>query len=378
MPGFIVLSLVSYAWPRQKAYGCEVKGYTALMHDVRSIVLGTDWARPWNILFGIFGRPDTWTTTTSSTSPYETGRMGYTQQQQTTTPFGHEMYHECQYIVNQMKGGNLYPLLKEFFLKVFCFIFPPMGFILKACANKTKMPVKEHPPFYNETYYKFDNEKWFFIGGLGKSEEIQRLNAAHIAKCVKRRVHVFHNPSYGLLFDLIQCMFARTFSYIDDLEVTIATKLYRTLKKNQYTRVIVVAHAEGGPMVANALKLLAKWDVPLEKLEVYTFGSAAVNIPASTRAHIEHYANVGDYIAKVGIRDCKKERAGPLFKYEMNEKGELVEGNLLGAHYLPNIEKKRYVHKSRQPRLPLYWDGNIAPALRPEQREREREIFPSI
>jgi len=284
------------------------------------------------------------------------------------------LYNEFAYITNQICGGNFVPIFKFFGLYIFPFIAPPLGFIFKALGNNNKCVTKEFPPMYNETYYKYTNEKWFFIGGAAHSEEIQKLNAAHVAKCFKRRVHTFYNPSHGFLFYLIKSLFARTFSSFNELDITVATKLLRTLKRNKNNRVIVIAHSDGGSVIGNALKLLARWDAPVERLEVYTFGSVAINVKSAVACHMEHFANVGDYIAKVGITDCKKERAGALFKCETNEKGEVAQGNMLGAHYLPNFEKRRYINKkNKQCRLVQYLDGNVAPALRGQEQHSTQQ-----
>lgn len=121
-------------------------------------------------------------------------------------------------------------------------------------------------------------------------------------------------PSAGLVFDLIECLIQRCFSYATgDIR-----KAYVLLKKELLNpncdRVVIILHSQGGIEGGLVIDWLLD-ELPqdlLHKLEVYTFGNAAnhfnnprqsSNCQPVTRSirHIEHYANSGDPVSYLGV-----------------------------------------------------------------------------
>lgn len=86
-----------------------------------------------------------------------------------------------------------------------------------------------------------------------------------------------HNKTSGILFDVIECIIQRTWTYAtEDVRVC-----YREVKEKlydpRYTRVVLILHSQGGIIGAMVIDWLLQ-ELPqnlMAKLEVYTFGNAA-------------------------------------------------------------------------------------------------------
>lgn len=165
------------------------------------------------------------------------------------------------------------------------------------------------------------------------------------------------------MFDLIQCLIQRDFSYATQ-DVRDAYAIVRaSLLSSKYTKVVLIAHSQGGIEVA----LIVDWlldEIPqelLSKLEIYTFGNAAnhFNNPYRTISgaqrddangmkhqvqqcsedrdhtilHIEHYANSGDFVSRWGVlnfANIRNRYIGHVFIRHGS-------GHLFNQHYLGSM-----------------------------------------
>jgi len=184
-------------------------------------------------------------------------------------------------------------------------------------------------------------ERWIFVNGMCLDNNLGGANATQLSKLFHRQVGFFHNPTQGLLFDLFECMVGRTFSFQTPVSRRLTKCLSRYLLNDNYKRVVLVCHSQGGIISSATIELLIKRKVVgLHKLEVYTFGSAAdkfvqVTDPTTGQKHpfYEHYANEGDYIATIGTLHF--DLPGNVFSLNR-------EGHFLGEHYLPDFKKGLY------------------------------------
>lgn len=102
-------------------------------------------------------------------------------------------------------------------------------------------------------------------------------NLDRLAMTFKRPVLGIHNRTSGIIFDIIECLIQRNFSYAtSDVRI-----IYRILKKILYdpskSKVVLILHSQGaieGGLVLDWLLQELPQDL-LSKLEVYTFGNAA-------------------------------------------------------------------------------------------------------
>ncbi|KAL2823050.1 hypothetical protein BJX63DRAFT_4395 [Aspergillus granulosus] len=172
-------------------------------------------------------------------------------------------------------------------------------------------------------------EHWVFINGIACGQTWLQVNIDRLGYTFGRRVYGVHNPTAGLVFDLLQCLLQRDFSYatkdIRDSYVHIRTALLDP----DNTKVVLILHSQGGIEGG----LIVDWlldEIPqglLRKLEIYTFGNAANHfnnpyrdLPAgkkdsgrsekrttrlneydNTILHIEHYANAREFVSVWGV-----------------------------------------------------------------------------
>lgn len=116
---------------------------------------------------------------------------------------------------------------------------------------------------------------------ISSSENIDMLSSIF-----KRPVVGVHNQTYGTVFDLMECLVQRCFSYSTEDTRIIYRHLKGVLMNREITKVVVVAHSQGGIILSTALDSLFA-DVPsdaFDKLEIYTFGYVSHLPPLCTCA----------------------------------------------------------------------------------------------
>ena len=160
-------------------------------------------------------------------------------------------------------------------------------------------------------------------------------NLTLLANAFQREVVGIHNPTKGLLFDLIECLIQRDLDYkIQDIRQG-RMQLRKALSSTTTKKVVLILHFQGGIEGSSILDWLLA-DLSHEvvsKLEIFTFGNAArhFNNPLLTLSkddkddggkrvirHIEHYANSEDFVANIGVLNStvpkrNRRRMGILF-----------------------------------------------------------------
>lgn len=93
----------------------------------------------------------------------------------------------------------------------------------------------------------------------------------------KRPVLGIHNRTWGIIFDIVECLIQRNFSYATS-DVRIAYKIVKNaLYDPAKSKVVLILHSQGGIEGGLVLDWLLQ-EIPqdlLSKLEIYTFGCAA-------------------------------------------------------------------------------------------------------
>ena len=178
------------------------------------------------------------------------------------------------------------------------------------------------------------NEKWIFINGVAVGDVWMQANIDRLALAFRRPIFGIHNRTRGIIFDVVETIIQRTFGYatpdVRDVYASILQCLEAETNDEQvsetpkravneevlagkdgsgHDKVVLILHSQGaveGGLVLDWLYATLDQTI-LNKLEVYTFGSAAnhFNSPTTTNGRavkwIEHYANLGDYVARFGI-----------------------------------------------------------------------------
>lgn len=104
-----------------------------------------------------------------------------------------------------------------------------------------------------------------------------KCNLDRLAITFKRPILGIHNRTSGIIFDVVECLIQRNFSYAtSDVRIT-----YKILKDVLYdpakSKVVLILHSQGGIEGGLVLDWLLQ-EIPqdlLAKLEIYTFGCAA-------------------------------------------------------------------------------------------------------
>ncbi|MFT7185789.1 MAG: hypothetical protein ACI84K_001172 [Pseudohongiellaceae bacterium] len=183
-----------------------------------------------------------------------------------------------------------------------------------------------------------DREIWFFLNGICTDRSVLRLNGKALAGLFQRKVYLMHNPSDGIVLDLLECIVGRTLQPISTLDHSVAQILEEAL--NTHRKVILMAHSQGGIIATGALnklasKLTGSRSRLFKKLEVYTFASAATefNFP---HVYAEHFCHQRDYVARIGVAGNVTQFTGRFFNYDAT-------GHLLNTHYLKNFIDNKFI-----------------------------------
>jgi len=208
--------------------------------------------------------------------------------------------------------------------------------------------------------YRFRNiekkEVWIEVNGICTDREFQETNGKHIAAIFQREIKLFWNPTQGLLFDLIECMMGRTFNGLTLVAKKLGMILEEELKRNDIEKVVLIAHSQGAIIASNAIAKLIHHKVKeIDKLEVYTFGSAADSFSETCEhgkkaPYYEHFANTGDLVAKIGVLHWMFTNYKHRNRYRYPGRLYVAKrrGHLLSEHYLNPLMRRAYTPAKSQ------------------------------
>ncbi|ORY60981.1 uncharacterized protein BCR38DRAFT_459908 [Pseudomassariella vexata] len=192
---------------------------------------------------------------------------------------------------------------------------------LLCLALNGKTDTYESDPKYAPPLEEHAHEKWIFLNGVAVGEAWMLSNLNRLALTFKRPVTGIHNKTNGIIFDVVECLIQRNFSYATG-DVRLAYKAVKEhLYNPQYSKVVFILHSQGGIEGGLVLDWLLQ-ELPqdlLTKLEVYTFGCAAnhFNNPhrhaASQDAEKNHlHTATATSVTKMQITDSPTELKTPL------------------------------------------------------------------
>lgn len=136
---------------------------------------------------------------------------------------------------------------------------------------------ESEPDFAHEDQDKFVSEKWFFLNGVAVGEHWLQNALNRLALTFGRQVTGIHNPTSGIIFDTIECLIQRNFTYATSDIRAAHREVKEALLCAELSRVVFILHSQGGIEGGMVLDWLLQ-ELPQDlmgKLEIYTFGNAA-------------------------------------------------------------------------------------------------------
>ncbi|PVH98136.1 hypothetical protein DM02DRAFT_58764 [Periconia macrospinosa] len=211
-------------------------------------------------------------------------------------------------------------------------------------------------------------ECWVYLNGVSIGHHWMQSNLDRLSYTFRRPIIGVHNRTYGIIFDLIQCIIERNFCYATaDIRRSYAV-IREKLLDPKYTKLILIAHSQGGiegSLILDWLLGELPQDI-IHKLEIYTFGSAANHFNNPLREsksensahayavrHIEHYTHAGEFVARWG--------AITFSRMENRYMGRIFiqpgSGHLLNQHYLTDMfpldKNMRVVEENKFMNMPV-------------------------
>lgn len=159
---------------------------------------------------------------------------------------------------------------------VFVGAFWAVNLLLCWTLNGSKMTYKSDPK-YTAGREVHEHEEWLYINGVATGRHWLQSNLDRLALTFGRPVLGIHNSTYGIIFDLLECIVQRTFSYPTKDIRRCYVEVKRALSSENNTKVVFILHSQGGIEGSAIIDWLLQ-ELPqnlLSKLEVYTFGCAA-------------------------------------------------------------------------------------------------------
>ncbi|KAH7395471.1 hypothetical protein BKA64DRAFT_59873 [Cadophora sp. MPI-SDFR-AT-0126] len=130
---------------------------------------------------------------------------------------------------------------------------------------------------YAERKKEHEHEQWIFLNGVAVGRNWLQSNVDRLALTFGRPVLGVHNKTNGIIFDVLQCLIQRNFTYATQDVRDCYSIVKSTLYQPHLTKVIFILHSQGaieGGLIIDWLLQEVPQDL-LAKLEVYTFGNAA-------------------------------------------------------------------------------------------------------
>ncbi|PHH84228.1 hypothetical protein CDD83_2278 [Cordyceps sp. RAO-2017] len=132
-------------------------------------------------------------------------------------------------------------------------------------------------PEYASARPEHAHEQWLFLNGVAAGKHWTKSNLNRLALTFGRPIKGVHNGTSGIIFDIVECLVQRNFTYAT-ADVRLCFKVLRdVLYDPAKSKVVFIVHSQGGIEGGLVIDWLLQ-EMPqdlLAKLEVYTFGNAA-------------------------------------------------------------------------------------------------------
>lgn len=178
------------------------------------------------------------------------------------------------------------------------------------------------------------DERWLFVNGIATDRDIAVLNARCLYAVFGQPINVVYNPTYGVIADLAECAFERTFDRTCLASIRLTTEILSAIQDG--LKVKVIAHSQGGIIASRMLEQIRREkNFPKDRLEVYTFASGAdedVEVPG---VYQEHFLNSQDFVSRIGLMNVQTIGT----KYVRDSVG-----HLLNRDYIEHFVNRRFCY----------------------------------
>jgi pimeloyl-ACP methyl ester carboxylesterase len=193
------------------------------------------------------------------------------------------------------------------------------------------------------TRNQYQHERWVYINGIATGRTIIRQNLQLLYNLFGRPVLGINNRTYGFLGDIVECVLQRSFGFRTSETRVAYPILEGFLNDANVTRVVLIAHSQGGIIASHVLRdLYTRVSITnLRKLEVYTFGNAALHFDnppdpsvlwGRVLRYIEHYCNEHDMVCSWGALSSFRQQDIQFHGKIFISQG--ATGHLFNQHYL--------------------------------------------
>ncbi|KAF2235458.1 hypothetical protein EV356DRAFT_500335 [Viridothelium virens] len=164
---------------------------------------------------------------------------------------------------------------------------------------------------------KFPHERWIFMNGVAQNNLDLQFTVDNLAATFQRPFLGIHNRSLGFVWDIGECLIQRCFGYSSEDVRICYDELKIPLLDPSITKVIVIAHSQGGIILSLTIDRMFAELPPaaMSKLEIYTFGSAAAhfNNPLRGSSRVDRSLRLRNSLETPHHRHDKPRRREELF-----------------------------------------------------------------
>ena len=172
--------------------------------------------------------------------------------------------------------------------------------VLKAVVTGDGSGTRLGAEMFDVGNYNNRDEIWLFVNGICTDRNLAIFNARCLSELFERTITVLHNPTHGIVSDLVECAFERTFDKFCNVSRCVYREVIEALFAGK--RVKLIGHSQGGIIVGRVLQQLKHMELGIFKnLEVYTFASGSDEAVEVAHVKQEHFANKEDFVSRIGV-----------------------------------------------------------------------------
>lgn len=176
---------------------------------------------------------------------------------------------------------------------------------------------------YEEVYGKrvqnnYPEELWIFVNGITTELRTAKKHCKRLNKMFGRPVKLLHNPTNGIVLDLMECAMGKTglLRHGSTRPRELLKKVLSEEMKKEYKKIVLVAHSQGtiiaGNVIADFSDIIEGFtngytkeeretvEKNMRKFEVYIVSGCAHHMTGKYVSHLECISNRGDLIAIFG------------------------------------------------------------------------------